>query len=217
MFPSLEARLEALLKKSPHLIPYIKDFVVAISAIKSTSTCGASPLVESLPFFTHLKSLSIKTYGGVVINWRQDIPINLRGAFSSIFLRNRLEEFVLQDIHDFDTTLPASCSSLRVLVIGGEGTLAPFTPRHDYPCTPPPLSVMMIGTGKDSLQTLMGCCSPETPAFALDNLQWLGLRELPGTSWINAFRILAQSSLSMLKHLVIELEVKSCSYRLQII
>ncbi|KAF8970376.1 hypothetical protein BDZ97DRAFT_2055285 [Flammula alnicola] len=67
--------------------------------------------------------------------------------------------------------------------------------------------LMMVGEGENSFLSIMNSCSLTRPAFALDKLQWLGLRELPGP-WIDAFQELAKTSLTRLKHLVIELEIK---------
>lgn len=213
LFPSLEHRFMTLLESSPHLIPYIQDLSVAISNPR-LPTWQPSPLPKILPLLTQrrIKSLNIKVYGGGVVDWGKNIHKALRDALASVFLGNRLEAFILQDIQNFDPLLPAQCASLRMLVIGGEGSMAPFIACPYYPFSPPPLSVMMIGTGQDAFQSLMSCCTPASPAFALSNLQWLGLRELPGPEWIKAFRNLAQSSLSKLRHLVLELEVKQGAY-----
>ena len=219
LFPSLENKFLTLVENSPHLIPFIRDLTVSINNSRLL-TCQPSSLPKILPLLTQhkIKSLNIKVYGGGVVDWEKNVHKTVHSAFASVFLGNRLEEFILQDIQNFDCSLPAQCSSLRMLVIGGEGSMAPFIApdRPCHPFSPPPLSVMMIGTGQYAFQSLMNCCTSASPAFALNNLQWLGLRELPGPEWIQAFQTLAQSSLARLKHLVIELEVKQGVYSLSL-
>lgn len=207
LYPWHEQKLKILFEKSSHLAEYSKELLIA--TLSAPQLGGPGNLREILPKFTLLKSLTIKVYGYGYLDWQCDVSEDTRAGVAEIFAGNQIQEFVLQDIQNFNTLLLARCPSLRMIVLGGDGSLAPFVARPHYPCTPPPLSAVMVGAGEECFQSLINCCTINPPAFALDKLQWLGLRELPGESWMDSFQKLSETSLPMLKHLVIELEIKS--------
>ncbi|KAF8190181.1 hypothetical protein BJ912DRAFT_903269 [Pholiota molesta] len=207
LYPWHEQKLKVLFEKSSHLAEYIKELLIATRSASQIG--GPGNLRDILPKFTQLKCLSIKVYGYGYLDWQCDVSEDLRAGVAEMIVGNRIQEFVLQDIQNFDTLLLANCPSLRMIILGGDGSLAPIVARPHCPPTPPSLSAVMVGAGEECFQSLMNCCTINPPVFALDKLQWLGLRELPGESWMDSFQKLSEMSLPMLKHLVIELEIKS--------
>ncbi|KAF9486214.1 hypothetical protein BDN70DRAFT_238634 [Pholiota conissans] len=214
LYPSLEIKLKILFETSSHLASYTKELSISVPQICSSPLAtvypeGSSHLLDVLPKFTNLKRFTMRIYGYGVLDWNECVPEDIQTGIASIFEKNMLHEVVLQDVQEFDPGLLARCSSLQMLVLGGESSLSRYTEPLPDSCAPPALSVAMVGSGEKCFQSFMDCCNATLPAFSLNKLQWLGLRELPGDPWIESFHKLAKSSLCMLKHLVIELEIKA--------